>query len=1217
MDGRTGANDLRSAQTFGEGRYRVVRVLGEGGQKVVYLVHDAIRDRECALSVLKASDGGTLAAQRFEGEARAITSLRNHPHVVDVYDFGYEDGVPYLVSEYLTGGDLRTEIRNSDGALDIDRVLTVTRNIADALSAAHARGIVHRDVTPANVWFESDGRLKLGDFGVSAEDVTAGSAPSVAGVVASTGGIVGTAAYMAPEQALALRCDAASDLYSLGVIMYEMATGRQPFAGDDPLGVLSQQISDAPVAPSWHNASIPKALEELILSLLAKVPEDRPGSAEIVLRALHEIAEHPDAGEDAEVPSRAANSLDRLATGVFVGRSAELERLRSAIDAAFDETTRGQTLVLISGEPGIGKTRLVEQLATYARLRQAEVCWGRCFEGEGAPAFWPWIQILRALAESIDDDRLRDEINDGSGLIAQILPGIETRLGLPAPSPASEQHARSELFAAISSWLVQRSRAAPLVLILDDVHQADEGSLLFVQHLVESVPDIRIAIVFTYREGEVGDNRPLREFLSHAAEKSDALEVRLQGLSEADVAAYIESATGHAARAGLTGIVHTRTDGNALFVSETVRMLTQSGEIDREATSWTGTVPPEVREVIERRLERLSPACRSVLTTASVIGREFEAQVVECASGMSRTAVQDAVTEAEAAQLVSAAPGTTPTASLLTFTHALVRDTLYDGISIDARQATHARIAAVLEEMFGTDLGERINSLAHHFREGRAAGDAAKAAQYSIDAGNAARRVFAYEEVVRQWAAAAELLGALGRLEEQARLLQKASDVLYALGSFEESVRYVLQAADVWERAGNRQQLAGAQLRLGRTFTTDQTVGDLERAMKHLNAAIELYAGQDQGPALGYAYAALASAHDRALTTQAGLEAARRVRAMADHTANDNILALGLQLEGMFLQKLGRLDEGSTLENQAWDLAEKIGDGMVAYFCAWNRGYREREYLGDPRSSIKTHLRALEAEGSAQLGGGRADLRMGLAEGYASSGDLTSARAIDLPYRGRRFNDVKWGGSWDTFATECDIEVQRHSQLGNRLLVAIYRERVAIGLYYLGRFDEASDALSKSVAAFHDEDVGAEMRSRILLCLVSAARGRTDIAREQLSRCDEIVAQGQEWRGQVGLIEVARGATMAQCAGISEASGAFTRAIDILRRYGLVWDEAEALRLWGRALASVGDHDSAMDKYRRAIDIYRRIGAGAPWIARIVKEYAGADQGDPSRTLGV
>jgi hypothetical protein len=269
-------------ESFASGRYLVRSILGEGGQKTVFLVHDTVLARDCAFALLRTDFALPEEVGRMRREAQAMARLGAHQNIVTVHDLGEEHGRPYIVCEYVPGGDLQTLLRESEGPLPLRRAVTIAADICRALAIAHAAGIVHRDIKPANIWLNDDGSAKLGDFGIA----------SAAGLarVTMTGMVVGTAAYMAPEQAQGQDVDARSDLYALGCVLYELVTGRPPFVGAEPLAVISQHVHAAPPSARRDNAKLPKSVDGLIARLLAKDKRDRPESAGIVAAELDRIA---------------------------------------------------------------------------------------------------------------------------------------------------------------------------------------------------------------------------------------------------------------------------------------------------------------------------------------------------------------------------------------------------------------------------------------------------------------------------------------------------------------------------------------------------------------------------------------------------------------------------------------------------------------------------------------------------------------------------------------------------------------------------------------------------------------------------------------------------------------------------------------------------------------------------------------------------------------
>ena len=255
--------------SFASGRYKVESFLGEGAKKRVYLAHDTRLNRDVAVAVIKTEGLGEGGFARVRREAEAMGRLGDHPHIVTIYDVAEESGQIYIVSQYMAGGDVEGLLQEAENRrLSVGKALQVISEVCGALEHSHARGIIHRDIKPGNIYLGEDGAAHLGDFGLAvALDRSR---------ITQEGMLVGTAAYMAPEQAVGGEVTPRADLYALGALLYEMVTGRPPFVGDDPVAVISQHLNTPPVKPTWHNPDIPLELEALILQLLSKDPEGRP-----------------------------------------------------------------------------------------------------------------------------------------------------------------------------------------------------------------------------------------------------------------------------------------------------------------------------------------------------------------------------------------------------------------------------------------------------------------------------------------------------------------------------------------------------------------------------------------------------------------------------------------------------------------------------------------------------------------------------------------------------------------------------------------------------------------------------------------------------------------------------------------------------------------------------------------------------------------------------
>ena len=276
----------------------------------------------------------------------------------------------------------------------------------------------------------------------------------------------------------------------------------------------------------------------------------------------------------------------------FVGREDEMAVLRAHLDDACAGTG---SVALLIGEPGIGKTRTAEELAADARLRGARVLWGRCYEGEGAPAYWPWVQLIRAYVRGHDPRALLAEMGPGAADIAQVVPEVGERLpGLAPPPPLEPTQARFRLFDSVTTFLANAASGQPLVLVLDDLHWADTPSLLLLQFLARELRRSRLLVVATYRDVEVGRRHPLSQTLAELARERISRRVPLRGFAHEDVARFIELTTGLLPPAELVAAVVGETEGNPFFVTEVVRLLAADGRLEQpeEARTWSVTIPP-------------------------------------------------------------------------------------------------------------------------------------------------------------------------------------------------------------------------------------------------------------------------------------------------------------------------------------------------------------------------------------------------------------------------------------------------------------------------------------------------------------------------------------------------------------------------------------------------------------------------------------------------
>jgi DNA-binding SARP family transcriptional activator len=505
--------------------------------------------------------------------------------------------------------------------------------------------------------------------------------------------------------------------------------------------------------------------------------------------------------------------------GAFVGRDSELDELLGGLDAAL--SGRGG-LYLLVGEPGIGKSRLGEELIRSARSRGFHVLVGRCWEAGGAPAYWPWVQALRTYVRECDSGELRAQLGSGASDIAQIIPEVRERLAdLPAPTSLDDEGARFRLFDATAEFLLNASRSRPLLLALDDLHAADTPSLLLLQFLARQLAASRLLVIGALRDVDPIPGAPLRETLAELAREPVTRRLSLAGLSADAVAEYVELTAAGLRSPGLIAALHEETEGNPLFVTETVRLLALEG-VEGGEIETTIAIPQSVRDVISRRLAHLSVECNRVLELASVLGREFARTALTRMSEVTEDALLETLDEAMTARLVTDVPASP---GRLRFAHVLIRDTLYDSLTTARRVRLHRLAVEALERLHGEAPGPHLAELAHH---AVAASEFEKAVDYARRAGDWTSALLAYEEAARLYELALEALDLSDVRDESERveLLLGLGDAFARAGDRPSSKQAFLAAADLARRLGLSRELARAAAGYGGRIVWARAGGD-------------------------------------------------------------------------------------------------------------------------------------------------------------------------------------------------------------------------------------------------------------------------------------------------------------------------------------------------------------------------------------------------------
>jgi serine/threonine protein kinase/tetratricopeptide (TPR) repeat protein len=798
--------------------YRILRLLGQGGMGTVLLAEDTTLGRRVAIKMI----GEELAAradvvQRFLREARVMATVE-HPNIVRVYAFEEIEGRYYLIMECVEGESLADRIR-SRGKLDVQESLRILAETVDALETAWERGIVHRDVKPGNVLLDSRGHIRVADFGL-AKGVAQPDDPTIT----QTGQGIGTPQYISPEQARGKSdLDFRADVYSLGIVLYEMLVGLPPFRGS-VVSVLDQHLHTPLPSLRSDRPEIGREVEQLCEWMTRKQTEDRPQSYAELRHAIKALAE--------EAPSvvTSPGSLPSFLIGeaepapAFVGRERELERLSTSLDRAMGG--EGQVL-FVTGEAGSGKTALIDEFMRRAQKSHPDlvVTRGNCDAqtGVGDP-YLPFREVLSLLTGDVEARRRSGAIThdharrlwslvplatqavleEGPDLLGTFVSGsaLVARARSFTPSPAGwrvrleEAVARQSaaprdaglqqtyLFEQYGRALRRLARHHPLFVALEDLHWADGGSCSLLFHLGRSIAGSRILVVGSYRPAEVeldrqGERHPMGPVIGELQRQFGDFEIKV---GEEQTREFVDALVDQEAnRLGteFREALYRQTRGHPLFTVELLGSMRDRGMVVRDrderwvegsALDW-GTLPARVEGAISERIDRLRGDLQELLSLASVQGEEFTAEVLAEMKGTdSREIVRSLSRELGKRHRLVSARGIRRIdgrrVSTYRFQHILFQKYLYGQIDEVERAYLHEEAGTALETLYAEHAEDVAVQLARHFQE---AGITPKAIRYLRRAGDRAVRLSANEEAIANYTRALELVETLPYGDDAAR----------------------------------------------------------------------------------------------------------------------------------------------------------------------------------------------------------------------------------------------------------------------------------------------------------------------------------------------------------------------------------------------------------------------------------------------------------------
>lgn len=762
--------------------YQILELLGEGGMGSVFKAIDTQRNETVAIKILsRHSLQSEEIRRRFRREASAGMRL-DHPNIVKILEVGESENELFICMEYVAGKTLREIVQEKTP--DLMKTIDIGIAAANALKHAHDQGIIHRDIKSANIMLAHDASVKIMDFGLARMQD--------ASMLTREGEIIGTIAYMSPQQAVGEAIDHRSDIFSLGVVLYELLTGQLPFSGDYEMALIYSILNEEPISIREVNKSVPQALEQIIFKALKKDPQKRYQSANDLAADLVKIKDHLEINElidesdlDLLAKTEVLRPEERAFDSRLIGRGEQLEALKSILRQVM--LGEGHS-VFITGEAGIGKTRLAWELEKHARTLKVRTIKCRCMFRQGVYPYQPFVEAIRDhfdIKGVKSNEKLHDFISNQAEGLLTALPVIRKFLNLDQEQKIIVE-SKEQYWDAIYKLILNIAQERPLILIIDDLHWADEDTLKLFFYIARNSRSARIMMIGTYRPEDVleifDDKTPTLIEMQHEMSREGFLSlIELKRISDSEVRELADSLFENADfDYSFYLILNRETEGNPFFVIELLKMLNSEGIILKKGQEHVlkenfqqFQIPGKVQDIVMRRVERLNKEEREILEIAAVEGEVFHSDTIAACLTLNRVKVMKFLQALEREHHIIH-----PHEKMYRFDHGKIRDILYDSITPELCSEYHLLIGNFLESEYGADI-RMIPNIAHHFVE---AGENKRALPHLIRAGEQARSVFANEHAIRFFEKAEAILNDLVNELENEEIRQKREAIYEGLG---------------------------------------------------------------------------------------------------------------------------------------------------------------------------------------------------------------------------------------------------------------------------------------------------------------------------------------------------------------------------------------------------------------------------------------------------